>query len=578
MEQKRKVIGFMLEELESKFSTELVRDVVNAIPKDENIELVVLAGKYMNNAVHEKTRDYKMVYNTIYKLSNTCHFDGFLIHLGSIEGADLEKLKKEYYAGIDEIPKVFITYNSEAQTTVNYDNESGIREAVNCLVNVNGLTHFCMLGGRDDNSDARKRRDIFISALKENGISFSRWNYEKTDMSELTVTEAERLLDNNPGVQAIFCVNDAVAKGLYEAMNKRSLVAGKDIMIFGFDNTHMAGEMMPTLSSIGADSCSLGQRSLEVLLAKMNGSEIKSALVPTRLYGRESLNYEMYDYTMIEMQFAQKSFIYRIFDDCFYRYRSEIIARESVDLKRLFLEFMSRILNAVKLSYMSYEEFDEVSALIAKFFEKGAMNYTDATKFIRSIERLQAAINSLHRSPAVMIMVNRLCSQMRSESLCSISEKMCLNTDRSIANRRKMQDFMIYSMLADTSGTAKEETFLRTLDCIGIANAALYLYEEPVIFEQNKSLSIPKHIRLKCIMRAGELYVIPEERQKGTVDELFLRDELPVKCKGYAALNIFYGNNIYGILLCELTDEIYNRGDYIALQLGQAIHVARRDN
>lgn len=262
MEGKRKVIGFMLEELESKFATELVHDVVNSIPKDENIELVVTAGKYINQAVHEKTRPYKLVYNSIYKLSNVCHLDGLLIHLGSIEGAELERLKKEYYAGIDDIPKVFITFTSSEQTTVNYDNESGIREAVNCLVNVNGLTRFCMLGGRDDNADARERRDIFIKCLKENGIELSRWNYEKTDMYELTVTEAERLLDNNPGVQAIFCVNDAVAKGLYTAMRKRSLVPGEDIMVFGFDNTHMAGEMIPTLSSIGTDNCSLGQRAL----------------------------------------------------------------------------------------------------------------------------------------------------------------------------------------------------------------------------------------------------------------------------------------------------------------------------
>ena len=78
-------------------------------------------------------------------------------------------------------------------------------------------------------------------------------------------------------------------------------------------------------------------------------------------------------------------------------------------------------------------------------------------------------------------------------------------------------------------------------------------------------------------MRAGELYVIPEERQRGPMSKIFLRDELPAKCRGFAALNIFYGNKIYGILMCEITDEIYNRGDYIALQLGRAIHTARSE-
>ena len=110
MEGKRKVIGFMLEELESKFATELVHDVVNSIPKDENIELVVTAGKYINQAVHEKTRPYKLVYNSIYKLSNVCHLDGLLIHLGSIEGAELERLKKEPCLNFFEVtPRIVIT-------------------------------------------------------------------------------------------------------------------------------------------------------------------------------------------------------------------------------------------------------------------------------------------------------------------------------------------------------------------------------------------------------------------------------------------------------------------------------------
>ena len=75
---------------------------------------------------------------------------------------------------------------------------------------------------------------ILMHVPESNNISFSDKNYQKTDMSNDSEAEAEQLLKGNPDVQAIFCVNDAVAKGLYAAMKKRELIPGKDIFVFGF--------------------------------------------------------------------------------------------------------------------------------------------------------------------------------------------------------------------------------------------------------------------------------------------------------------------------------------------------------
>ena len=147
--------------------------------------------------------------------------------------------------------------------------------------------------------------------------------------------------------------------GLFNVMKKRGLEPGKDIYVFGFDNTKMAGHMIPTLSSIGADETTMGRKSLELLLALMNGEQVGSVRIPTRLYGRESFPYEMYEYSRQEMLNVEEAFIYRMFDDCFYRYRYEHVGRESVNLKRLFYEFTSRILNALKNRYMGREEFQE---------------------------------------------------------------------------------------------------------------------------------------------------------------------------------------------------------------------------
>lgn len=63
------------------------------------------------------------------------------------------------------------------------------------------------------------------------------------------------------------------------------------------------------------------------------GKEVRSQTIPTRLFGRESLMYDMYEFTAREMLSTDDSFIDRFFDNCFYRYRNEIISQGSINLK-----------------------------------------------------------------------------------------------------------------------------------------------------------------------------------------------------------------------------------------------------
>ncbi|MBR0483736.1 MAG: LacI family DNA-binding transcriptional regulator [Oscillospiraceae bacterium] len=575
--ENRKIIGLILENIFTDFSKELIQSVADAMPSPKNFRLVVLAGKYDGAEIHTdaKHHNYLTVYNSIFHLDSLCHFDGLIIHLGSMTPEKKRRIRTSHLDYVRNIPRVFIASDMEGETLVNYDNEAGIREAVNYLVNINEFSHFCMLGGRDDNIDAIARKNIFIRCLKEKHISFSEQNYQRTDMSDQCEAEAEKLLENNPDVQAVFCVNDSVAKALYSVMNKKNLVPGRDILVFGFDNTHLAGELIPSLSSIGADNCALGKKALEMLLRKMNGEEVRSALVPTRLYGRESFHYEMYDYTELEMIDVNPAFIHRMFDDCFYRYRNSYIDRESVNLKRLFYEFISRMLFAMKRRYMSIENFGEIQRMIDKFFEKGAMDYTDAAKLLNSVERLQSSINVHQKSIAANVLINRLFLRIKDRAICALAEQRALEKSLHQKSIRNVQEFMLELM--PNAGTEEEnlEHLLRNIDKLGLQNSAVYLFEKPVRFRPDNTEIFPETIRLHCVMKAGEIYVMPKERRTCSISEIFSRNELSLKCKGYVAFTLFYGYSIYGILLCELADTVYRSGDYIALQLSKAIYLNR---
>ena len=563
-------ICLMVEELSSDFSIELVQSVTHSLPRNKKIRLIVVPGKYDDGRSNSSLHNYRTVYNSVFRLGEFCRIDGFIIHLGSIrkEDCNYSQIYQYFVNKWQDVPKVLVASDLTEETTVNYDNETGIRTAVDYLVNAYGCTKMCMLGGREDNKDACARREIFSKCLAEYKIEFGENEFEYTDMSENCITEAEYLLDRNPDVQAVFCVNDSVAKALYEVMRRRKLRPGTDIMVFGFDNTKLSGEMNPSLTSIGPDSISLGQKALELLLEKLSGkTTVEHATIPTRLYGRQSFPFEPYDYNTIEMMKVEPSFIYKMFRDCFYRYDKNRRNKDSIDLERLFFEIMTQVLIAMNNRYLSPETSEKLVVMIDKFFEKGAMDYTDAAKFIESLERVQQGINQLsHRSMAVRLQLNRLFSRMKDRAIISQAEKIVnMGIDNHQHNER-IADFLI-SGVGNGVGI---ESILRNFDKLGIRNCSLFVFDEPVDYQLDKEAVFPDIIKIRCMMRSGELYILSEERQKCRMYDIFARSTFNSKHLCHTAFPIFCGNTLYGLLMTELTDDIFERGELIALHLGRS--------
>ena len=569
-----KIIGLMIEDINTDFSKEIIYSIENSISSLKNVQFVVLAGKYNeSDELYDNWQYYRIVYNSIFRLEEICRFDGLIISLSSIGQRRIKTIDTRFFQMFSETPKVYIASNLEGVVSVNYDNETGIREAVDYLVNVSGVKKLCMLGGRENNIDAVERKEIFVKCLEDNKIPFSDVLYEATDMSPFTSAAAARLLDRNPDVQAIFCVNDSVASGLYEVLKERGLVPGKDITVFGFDNTRKSSEMKPSLASIGCASVTLGQKALELLLTMIDGGRVESVRIPTRLYGRESFSYEMYEYTMREMVNVDEDFIYRMFDDCFYRYGNREYDRESVNLKRLYFEFISHMLFAVRRRFMGQEEFAEVGRMIDIFFDNGAMEYTDAAKLLDRMEKLQIGINLMNTSAASTVMINRLFVRMKDRAIQALSDELTRTKKSQMDDRSMTQNLMIEGTVFQKSEGEREEKIIKCFGYLGFQNAALYLYETPIAYDYKNMESFPETVRLRCVVKGGEFHILPKERQTCKVADIFRSDKQPFYSNGYVVFPVFHGTMIYGLLVCGLTRDISDRGESVANQIGELLYL-----
>lgn len=196
-----------------------------------------------------------------------------------------------------QIPAV-MTYayaNSEKIPSIGIDDEKSAYEIVKYLLDM-GHRKIGVIGGDADNIHTQKRLWGYQKALFDSQILYEPGlvcygNFER----ETGYQKADALID--AGVTAIFCMTDRMAGGVYDCVEERGLVVGKDISVAGFDDQDIAAYFRPALTTTKLPLYEIGYRSAKILLEKIENKsaqeeaegKITEVLVPCKMQYRQSV-------------------------------------------------------------------------------------------------------------------------------------------------------------------------------------------------------------------------------------------------------------------------------------------------
>lgn len=122
-------------------------------------------------------------------------------------------------------------------------------------------------------SVAIERYQGYMGALSEAGMDIDegRVRFEESyDIERPGYLSARELLESKTGVDAIFCFNDVVARGAYEAAVDLGLRPGADVGLVGYDNTNVCGLFPVKLSSVLFKTYEIGSMAAKVLLEALS--------------------------------------------------------------------------------------------------------------------------------------------------------------------------------------------------------------------------------------------------------------------------------------------------------------------
>ena len=103
--------------------------------------------------------------------------------------------------------------------------------------NGNGVVDYVMIMGDPENPDAKYRTEFSIKALEDAGLTVNklfeqRGDWDQTKGQELAATALSQYGND---IDVIFCNNDAMALGAYQAIVDAGRVVGEDIYLLGVD-------------------------------------------------------------------------------------------------------------------------------------------------------------------------------------------------------------------------------------------------------------------------------------------------------------------------------------------------------
>ncbi len=166
------------------------------------------------------------------------------------------------YARIASVP-----LDEPTRMVLTHDRRAGI-EVAEYLESL-GHRQIGLITGPKRYRSSIERGGGFIEGLAKRGITLGESQvYEGGYTFESGVAGAEALLRQTPRPTAIFACNDEMAAGVYKAALRMGLSIPDDLSVVGYDDSPLASQLWPPLTTIHLPVRDLGRQAAGLLLAK----------------------------------------------------------------------------------------------------------------------------------------------------------------------------------------------------------------------------------------------------------------------------------------------------------------------
>lgn len=184
-------------------------------------------------------------------------------------------IPQEIFARYPKLPVVIMDWTpfSGICDTIQDNSFVGATIATQYLIQQN-FERIACISGPQDNTQARLRLKGYRETMLQAKLPIYKGYEAQGDFKFASgILAMQNLLELKKPPQAVFCSNDAMAIGAYQALYQNGFEVGKDVAIIGYDDIELAQYMTPPLTTIHQPKEELGQLAVEMLLNRLINPE-----------------------------------------------------------------------------------------------------------------------------------------------------------------------------------------------------------------------------------------------------------------------------------------------------------------
>lgn len=216
-----------------------------------------------------------------------------LVRGGFVDGAILLALNHDdpILEGLrgTSIPMATSSSPRGAGTTPSVDTENVAgAESITRMLLRTGRTRVAEIRGPRGAPVSPLRHEGFVRATEESlivsGVDAAAWTVEAG------AAAMADLLARHPDIDGVVAASDALAAGALRELQRGGRRVPEDVGVVGFDDSPLAAQTQPPLSTVAQDSAATGRRLAEIVLRQIDGHDMDDhhEVLPNKVVWRES--------------------------------------------------------------------------------------------------------------------------------------------------------------------------------------------------------------------------------------------------------------------------------------------------
>jgi LacI family transcriptional regulator len=228
-----------------------------------------------------------MLLNGISDLVSNGRVDGLLLTPPISDMAHVRQLVRQL-----KIPNVVIALagSGESKWTVDTNDREVCAQMVDYLADL-GHKRIAFIAGHPDHIAVAQRFEGYKDGMGKNGLEvLGSYCEQGANSFESGVECGRRLLNKKQRPTAVFCANDEMATGVKRVAHEMGISIPGSLSIVGFDDTPVARQLYPALTTIRQPTREMAKLATELLIKRLRGESPEGikAILKSELIIRDS--------------------------------------------------------------------------------------------------------------------------------------------------------------------------------------------------------------------------------------------------------------------------------------------------